>query len=143
MLIKNIIVLLVVVGAGYLGLRLLSAVISRVAARRGLHHTPFIVATTLIVGLLSLIMFWSWNGKGLLLGWTFLICFAVSLYLANEIFRTVVGKTSTALSHKVGGTHPKSIMLLSEFIGWVIAALCFGVIGAGFATVAKMLGMVD
>lgn len=143
MLIENTIVLLVVVGVGYVGLRLLSATITRVAAIRGLRHAPFIAATILIVGLLSLTMFWSWGGKGLLLGWTYLICFSISLYLANEVFRVVVGKTFAALSHKGASSHPKPIMLLSELIGWVIAALCFGVIGTGFATVAKMLGLVD
>ena len=144
MLVENLIVFLVVVGLGYVGLRILSVIVSSVAATKLLRHVPFLIATLLIIGMLSIIMFGAWGSKGLFLGWTYLVCCSISLYLTNEIYRKIIAKAFNTLSEKMGGTiHTKLLIRWSEFIGWILAALCFGVIGASFIAAAKMLGVVD
>lgn len=144
MLVENLIVLFVVISLGYVGLRLLSVIISRVAATKGLRHTPFLVATTLIVGLLSLIMFSVWGGKGLFFGWTFLVCFAISLYFANEVYRKIIIKAFNAISRKTGNTTPSTrIMLICELIALLPAVLTFALIGTTFVVIAKILGIAE
>lgn len=113
-------------------------------ASKRLRHAPFLIATLLIVGLLSIIMFSAGGGKGLFLGWTYLVCFSISLYFANEIYRKIVAKAFNVFSNKIGNTiQTKLLMILCQFIGWVSAALSFAVIGTTFIAIAKILGMFD
>ena len=119
MLIQNLVILLAIIGLVYGFIRLSS----RMGEIKVLSSGSFALAILLIVVvLLSTIFFYGSSGwRGLFLGWLFIVCLSISIYCANNFYRTLRRKG------------------VGEPLAQAMGLICFVVVAAIFATIAGEL----
>ena len=101
MLIELLVILFVIIGLVYGFIRLNA----RMGDIKIFSSRPFSIAILLIVVvLLSTLFFYGFDGwKGLFLGWLFIVCFSISSYFSNYLYRKLrVGRVGESLAQAMG-----------------------------------------